>query len=117
MPVNGQFFFGDFTMCDIVIFEEFSWEGFKSNFPQLKRLLEGKAFSVDVKCKCRRDISVTCSVILVSNEEIVDDEGFARRLRVVREKEAFWRGKEFLAEVREEPRNVEVEVFDLCSSS
>jgi hypothetical protein len=29
-------------------FEEFCWERFIRNYPQMKRLLEGKYFSVDV---------------------------------------------------------------------
>jgi hypothetical protein len=48
-PVPGQFFFGDYKASDVVVFEEFSWEKFRSNYPQLKRLLEGKDFAVDQK--------------------------------------------------------------------
>jgi hypothetical protein len=60
MPVNGQFLFGDYLEADVVIFEEFSWERFKFNLPQIKRVLERKPFSVDVKCSCKKDTEVSC---------------------------------------------------------
>jgi hypothetical protein len=41
-PVPVNFFFGDYKSSEIVLFEEFRWERFKYNYPQLKRLLEGK---------------------------------------------------------------------------
>jgi hypothetical protein len=47
-----SFFFGDYIGADVVVFE-FSWDRFKFNIPQLKRLLEGEYFMVDVKCVCR----------------------------------------------------------------
>jgi hypothetical protein len=45
-PIPGSFFFGDYKGADVILFEEFNWDRFRFNFPQLKRLLEGKTFSV-----------------------------------------------------------------------
>lgn len=50
---------------------------------QIKRLVEGKCFPVDVKCKSRRVISFSGIVIFVSNSMPEYNEAFNRRLNVV----------------------------------
>jgi hypothetical protein len=64
-PVPGQFFFGDYVVADVIVFEEFSEERFHGNWSQLKRVLECKTLGVDVKCQSRKEIHVKCPVILV----------------------------------------------------
>jgi hypothetical protein len=89
-PVPGQFFFGDYKACDVVVFEEFSWEKFRVNYPQLKRLLEGKDIAVDQKCNESRRIKIEKPVIMVTNEEFIVDEAFSRRCRIIQAATPYW---------------------------
>jgi hypothetical protein len=82
VPCQDSFFFGTYYKCDVVM-EEFSWDAFRGNFAQLKRLLEGKEFSVDVKCRDPKVIRVNCPIICVSNEWFLGDEAFQRRFRIM----------------------------------
>jgi hypothetical protein len=68
-PIPGQFLFGDYKGSDVVLFEEFSWDRFRCNFPQLKRLLEGKSFAVDQKCNDSRVLKFDVPVVMVSQLE------------------------------------------------
>jgi energy-coupling factor transporter ATP-binding protein EcfA2 len=52
LPVPGHFFGQNLGKYNsVVVLFIFSFESFKSNFATLKRLMEGKRFSVDVKCE------------------------------------------------------------------
>jgi hypothetical protein len=82
--------------------EEFSWKLYEGNYPQLKRLLEGKEFSVDVKCRDPRVLKISCPVICVSNEWFLGDASFERRFEDVNATLPCWQnGKKFF-EVKEE---------------
>jgi hypothetical protein len=106
---------GDFLFADAVIFEEFNWDRFKFNLPQIKRLLEGKIFSVDVKCRNKKDICFKGPVILVSNDPPLEEEAYIRRLRIVFTEEPFWLGtKTAVVETKVEPME-EAEVFTISS--
>jgi hypothetical protein len=95
---------GDFVYADVIIFEEFNWEWFKLNLPQIKRLLEGKVFSVDVKCSITRNIIFKGPIILVSNDPPLEEEAYIRRLRVVTAEAPFWLGqKDVVADIKTEP--------------
>jgi hypothetical protein len=115
-PVPGNVFFGDYKSSEIVLFEEFSWERFKCNYPQLKRLLEGKSSSVNQKCKDSRIIRAECPVIMVTNETFVD-EAFSKRCRIIHAKEAYWKKEACLVpEVKEEPVENLWEEIEISSS-
>jgi hypothetical protein len=116
-PVNGQFFCGDYVVCDVVVFEEFCWDRYQFNLPQLKRLLEGRYFSVDVKCSCSKQVLIDVPVILVSNYAPKEDPAFTRRFRVVEASVPFWCGERALVrEIKEEVVSEGEDVIDLCSS-
>jgi hypothetical protein len=85
LPLPGRFFFGDFIekFHDVVLFEEFDFDVFRTNFSQIKRITEGKCVSVDQKFGSRRVIRVKCLVIFVSNYEPYNDLAFLRRLEVI----------------------------------
>jgi hypothetical protein len=63
-PVLGSFLFGDYCSADVILFGEFSWDRFRVNYPQLECLLEGKGFSVDVKC--RSSLTLRSSVLMLN---------------------------------------------------
>jgi len=54
-----------------VVFEEFQSDNFRQNFYQIKKLLEGRRFGIDIKYKNSR------SIIFVSKLSPVDLEGSA----------------------------------------
>lgn len=87
MPVPGQIFgqtLGKYTPnCAVVLFGKFYFDTFRSNFGSLKRLMEGKKFSVDVKCKDPVLVSFDGSIIFVSNKHPQSDKSFMRRVVVV----------------------------------
>lgn len=84
-PVPGQFFFGDYVGGNYshVIFEEWAESSFKGNWWQIKRLMEGKPFKVDVKFGGSRVLRVVCPVVFVSNEYPPQDPAFLRRIVIV----------------------------------
>jgi len=53
MPVPGRFILDTLGKykCAVVLFGKFYFDTFRSNFGSLKRLMEGKKLSVDVKRK------------------------------------------------------------------
>jgi hypothetical protein len=103
-PVPGSFFFGDYKAADVVLFEEFNWDRFRYNFPQLKRLLEGKSFAVDQKCNDSKTVRVECPVVMVSNDGFVGDAAFSRRCRIICGSSPFWLEEAVLVTaIKEEP--------------
>jgi len=60
MPVSGSFFFGIYRndIYDCILFEEFDDECYKTNFWQIKRAIERKAFGVDCKNEVSRMLTV-----------------------------------------------------------
>lgn len=84
LPVAGQFFFGDFNQSyKVVLFEEYDHRLYDRNISHIKRLLEGRTFSVDVKNGARRVIEFKGPVIFVSNDSPPSDDAFLRRLEIV----------------------------------
>jgi hypothetical protein len=69
LPVPGNFFFATYRpeLYDYLLFEEFEFDTYKSNFWQIKRVLERKPFGTDVKFRDARSIRVVKPVIFVSN--------------------------------------------------
>ena len=65
MSVPGSFFFGNFKneSYDIIVFEEFEYDTYKSNFWQIKRVIEGKSIGVDCKNETPRCIKVKRPVL------------------------------------------------------
>lgn len=78
MPVPGAFFCMALVQrkYSIILFEEYYNKTFKGNSGQLKRLMEGKRFSVDVKCDNSVTVSFDGPIIFVSNEHPYGDESF-----------------------------------------
>lgn len=103
MPVPGQFFFGDFSASayDCVMFEEFDFDLFQRNFSQIKRLLNGERFSVDVKGSRQRILAVRCPIFFVSNFDPPYDKAFLRRVTVIHAIEEM-EGKARIATVKPE---------------
>jgi hypothetical protein len=96
--------------------EGFSWEAYRGNWSQLKRLLEGKEFSVDVKYRDPKLICVTVPIICVTNEWFLGDEAFSRRFRIIEAKTpCLHKEKEVFAEVKEEAKCRGEEVVCLSS--
>jgi hypothetical protein len=70
----------------VVIFEERNWDHFRGTIWQIKRLLEGTKFPVDVKCKG--------PVLMVSNEGPIMDEAVCSGLRVMEAFDRYDEGKD-----------------------
>ena len=75
---KGSFFCMDMGErgYSVVLFEEFYCDVFKGNFGQMKRLMEGKEFTLDVKCSIPKLVSFNGPIIFVSNEHLYGDERF-----------------------------------------
>ena len=69
--------------CAVVLAKEFYFDTFKSHFGTLKRLMEGKRFSADVKCEDPVIVQFGGPIMFVSNEHTYGDESFLRRVHVV----------------------------------
>jgi phage/plasmid-associated DNA primase len=69
--------------CAVVLFKEFYFDTLKSHFGTLKRLMEGKRFSADVKCKDPVTVQFDCPNIFVSNEHPSGDKSFLKRIHFI----------------------------------
>jgi hypothetical protein len=58
LRVSGIFFFATYRpeRYDCVLYEEFEFNAYKSNFWQLKRVLESRPFGIDIKFRYARSI-------------------------------------------------------------
>lgn len=104
----------DPTSHDHLIFEEWEFDVFKFNYPQIKQLLDRQCFQVDIKNG--RGIRVQCPVVFISNNRPNDDRAFLRRVHVIEALESL----EYGAKIRvpkEEVDSTEMEVIDISSSS
>jgi hypothetical protein len=66
--------------CAFVLFKEFYFDTLKLHFETLKRLMEGKRFSADVKCKDQVRVQFDGPNEFVSNEHPYGDEFLERSL-------------------------------------
>jgi hypothetical protein len=82
--VPGQFFFStyDRSSHDVIVFEEYEHDVYKSNYFQLKQLLDRKKFRIDIKNRDARSIRVVCPIIFISNFTPFYDRAFLRRINV-----------------------------------
>lgn len=121
-PVGGKFFCqGLYDHHCVVLFEEFACRVFHENFHQLKRLMEGADFSVDVKGGSSRTINFRGVVIFVSNLYPTDfDVALRNRCLFVEACSPFWKEKKVLVpEIKKEVESLpeeEVETIDISSS-
>lgn len=85
MPVPGTFFFGDFNPghYDCVMFEEWDFKVFSSNYPVIKRIIDRRFFSVDCKQSFPRKFRVKQPIVFISNFPPHLDRAFTRRLELV----------------------------------
>jgi len=67
----------------VILFKEFYFDVFERNFGQTKMLMEGKEFTIDVKCSVPKVVSFNGSIIFVSNEHPFGDERFLCRVLIV----------------------------------
>jgi hypothetical protein len=60
MSVTGRFFFGNYeaSRLSFILFEEWEYDTYKVNLCQIKRLLEGKYFTVNIKYGAPRCLNV-----------------------------------------------------------
>lgn len=88
-PCGGRYGFGqlDPEFHKIIIFEEFEESSF--DLAYLKRLLEGRPFTIDVKYQPSRTICFKGPIILISNFQIADP-ALLSRLQVVFADDGFW---------------------------
>jgi phage/plasmid-associated DNA primase len=70
-----------------VLFGKLYFDTFISNVGSLKRLMESKKFSVDVKCKDPVLVNFDGSIIFVSNKHPYSDKSFIRRVVVCAERD------------------------------
>ena len=63
--------------------KQFNFDTLVSHYSTLKRLMEGKRFSVDVKCEDPVMVHFDGPIIFVSNERPYSDESFFRRVYAV----------------------------------
>jgi hypothetical protein len=83
MPMPGNFFWVGLGRRDYsgILFEEFYFENFKSiSGCSLKRLTEGKEFSVGVKYEESRKVKFDSPIIFVSNEHPYGNGSFKIRI-------------------------------------
>jgi len=66
--------------CALVLFKEFCFYALKSHFGTLKRLMEWKRFSADVKCEDQVMVQFD-GIIFVSNVHPYGDEIFEKSSR------------------------------------
>jgi hypothetical protein len=62
--------------CAVVLAKQFYFNTLKSNFGTLKRLMEGKRFSADVKCQDPVMVQFGGPIMFVSNKHPYGDESF-----------------------------------------
>ena len=85
IPVRGSFC-SDLGRCTyfVLLFEEFYYDDFKTNFGQVKILMEGKRFRVDVKNETPEYVMFDGPITFVSNEPPYGfDDSFVMRCVVV----------------------------------
>lgn len=83
---DGRFAFDGLRLDfhKIIVFEEFDWEEWKHKTRYLKRLLEGRSFSADLKGNTPAVIEwLNKPVIMISNECNITDEAIIDRLQIV----------------------------------
>jgi hypothetical protein len=84
-----------------VLFKEFYFDTLKSHFGTLKRLMEGKRFSADVKCEDPVTVQFDGTNIFVSNKHPYGDKFFRKEfiLFVLTElRQTMWRMFEYLSQ-------------------
>jgi hypothetical protein len=69
--------------CACWLCKEFYFDPFKSHFGTLKRLMEEKGFSADIKCEDPVRVQFNGPNIIVSNERPYSDETFLKRVYFV----------------------------------
>lgn len=119
MPVPGHFFFGDFeaSRYDSVLFEEFEFETFKSNFYQIKQLLDRVSFPVDAKYRVPKYVRVKCPIVMVSNYSPYSEVSFVRRLAVINALEKLENVEKIIVPKEEVDGISEMEVIEIPSES
>jgi hypothetical protein len=85
MPMPGQFFMGTFcsSLYDCIVFEEYDHEVFKSNYFQIKTMLDRKVFPIDRKNEPASSLKIKCPIIFCSNFAPHYDHAFVRRVKVI----------------------------------
>lgn len=118
LPVPGNFFFSDFrnSCYDIVLFEEWEYDTFKSNFYQIKRVLDGSSLPVDVKYSQRSVVCVKVPVVFVSNEYAFQDPAFLRRINIIDAIETM-ENVPRITVPKEEVDGMETEVVEIASET
>lgn len=120
-PEPGKFCFMDLMdNHEVVLFEEYADEHWRPYYGKLKRLIEGKAFTVDVKGMNPRTIIWNGIVIFVSNFNNINDDALLNRLTVVYAdryaagaKKVWVPEEKFTPPIQEENQVPETEVIDL----
>lgn len=99
-PCVGAFPFHSWhNEVKVVLFEEFYMSKWESHKGLLKRLLEGKSFTIDRKFMTPQTITFTGPVIMVSNELPHFEDAFLNRLNIVLADSVYWtEEKNFLLE-------------------
>lgn len=95
-----------------MIFEEFDWNEWKGYSRYLKRLLEGRRFSADMKGSVAREIMwVNKPIIIVSNGMEIDDQAILNRLKIVQCYAPYWeeKGEGFVREIKKEACDIQEE--------
>lgn len=105
----------------IILFEEFDWYQWKHSSRYLKRLLEGRRFSADLKGKTPAMIEwANKPVIMVSNFMLIDDPAIVNRLHIVKAEGKYFENgvQAYVKKEVDEEENVssqEEEVIELSS--
>jgi hypothetical protein len=86
MPLPRTFFMGTFdpSTHDHIVFEEWDYDVFRSNYSQIKQLLDREGFPVDSKNRDGRSVKVECPVVFISNFSPYTDRAFRRRYMLLR---------------------------------
>jgi hypothetical protein len=118
MPLPRNFFMGtsDPSTHDHIMFEEWEFEVFKFNYPQIKQLLDRQCFQVDIKNRSGRNLKVQCPVVFISNSTPYDDRAFVRRVQVIEAIESLENAVKITVP-KEEVDGLEMEVTDIASDS
>lgn len=83
---DGRFAFDGLRLDfhKVLLFEEFDWDEWRGKRRYLKRLLEGRRFSADLKGRVPMQLSwLDKPIIIVSNELNINDPAILNRLEVV----------------------------------
>ncbi|XP_049805079.1 uncharacterized protein LOC126248276 [Schistocerca nitens] len=85
LPFCSEFGFGGYDprVHNVIVFEEFEWQRWRPYASILKRIVEGRPVTVNVKNKPGMVIKHRGLVIFVSNEFTIGDEALISRLNVV----------------------------------